>query len=92
MKKYWVNFVKCLLDRLYKLFLPYLYFFGIYFNPIQDGLFWGLFTNGGGGGFFAPSPKIRHTYPTVMKLGTVIPYLRKIQKMYKSRDISLEFC
>ena len=24
--------------------------------------------------------------------GTVIPYLRKIQKMYKSRDASLEFC
>ena len=40
---------------------------------------------GGGGG-------IRFTYPIIMKLGTVIPYLRKIQKMYKSRDTSLEFC
>ena len=37
------------------------------FNPIQDGL-------------LAHLPKIRHTYPTMMKLGTVIPYLRKIQK------------
>ena len=36
--------------------------------------------------------KIRHTYPTMMKLGTVVPYLRKIQKMYKSRDTFLEFC
>ena len=25
-------------------------------------------------------PKICHTYPTTMKLGTVIPYLKKIQK------------
>ena len=32
------------------------------------------------------------TYHTMMKLGTVIPYLRKIQEMYKSRDIFLEFC
>ena len=45
-------------------------------------------------GLFGPPtlPKIRHTYPTMMKLGTVIPYLRKIQKMYKSRDTFLEFC
>ena len=28
---------------------------------------------GGGGGQKAPVPKICHTYPTVMKLGTVIP-------------------
>ena len=27
-------------------------------------------------------PKICHTYPTMMKLGTVRPYLKKIQKMY----------
>ena len=32
MEKTWVNFVKCLLDRLYKLCLTYLYFFGIDFN------------------------------------------------------------
>ena len=44
------------------------------------------------GAFWLPLPKIRHTYPTIMKLGTVIPYLRKIQKMYKSRDTFLEFC
>ena len=40
-----------------------------------------------------PSPhlKICNTYPIMMKLGTVIPYLRKIQKMYESRDTPLEF-
>ena len=49
---------------------------------------------GGGGALFAPTPllKIPDTYPTMMKLGKVISYLRKIQKMYKSRDTSLEFC
>ena len=62
-----------------------------YFNPIQDGLFRDC-SRIGGGAFLPPLPKIRHTYPTAMKLGTVISYLRKIQKMYKSRDTSLEFC
>ena len=32
------------------------------------------------------------THPTWMKLGTVIPYLKKIQKIYESRDTPLEFC
>ena len=27
----------------------------------------------------APHPKMYHTYPTLMKLGTVIPCLKKIQ-------------
>ena len=40
----------------------------------------------------SPLPKICHTYPTVMKLGTVIPYPEKIQKIYESRDTPLEFC
>ena len=42
------------------------------------GLFGGSFTNGG-----PKRPtlsKIRHTYPTMMKLGTVVPDLKKIQK------------
>ena len=30
--------------------------------------------------------KICHPYPTKMKLGTVIPYPKKIQKIYESRD------
>ena len=58
-------------------------------NPIQDGLFRGCSRIGGP---FCPLPKIRHTYPTMKKHGTVISYLRKIQKMYKSRDTFFEFC
>ena len=51
-----------------------------------------------GMGFFeavygwGPFPKICHTYPTMMKLGTVMPYLKKIQKIYESRDTLLDFC
>ena len=33
-----------------------------------------------------PLPKICHIYPTKMKLGTFIPYLKKIHKIYKSRE------
>ena len=43
-------------------------------------VFSGLFaekSGGGGGGFL---PKICNAYPTMMKLGTVIPYLKKIKK------------
>ena len=46
----------------------------------------------GWAGLFVTPPKIHHTDHTMMKLGTIIPYLREIQKMYKSRDASLEFC
>ena len=49
----------------------------LFFNPIQDGLFWGY--SWIGEGKKASLPKICHTYPTMMKLGTVIPYLKKIQ-------------
>ena len=45
----------------------------------------------GGGGGRRLLPKICHTYPTMMKLGTLILYLKKIQKIYKSHDTSLEF-
>ena len=31
------------------------------------------------------------THPTMMKLGTVIPYLKKMQKIYESRDTSPDF-
>ena len=36
-----------------------------------------------------PLPKICHTYPTLMKYDTLVPYLKKIQKIYKSHDTSL---
>ena len=32
------------------------------------------------------------THPTMMKLGTIIPYLKKIQNIYESHDTPLEFC
>ena len=36
--------------------------------------------------------KICYTHPTMMKLGTVIPYLKKVQKIYESPDTPLDFC
>ena len=39
-----------------------------------------------------PFPKICYTYPTMMKLGTVIPYPKNIPKIYESHDTTLEFC
>ena len=65
------------------------------FNPIQDALFRGCSLIGEGEGGTKrppPLPKICHTYPTMMELGTVTPYLKKIQKLYESRDTPLEFC
>ena len=46
---------------------------------------------GGGGVKKTPLPKICLRYPTMMKPGTVIPYLNKIQKIYESRDTPSEF-
>ena len=64
-------------------------------NPIQDGHFRGCSRMGVGAKSHPPaSPglhKICHTYPIMMKLGTVIPYLKKIQKIYESRDTPPEF-
>ena len=61
------------------------------FSPYSGWAILGLLTDWGGD-FLAPLPKIRHTNPKMMKLGTVIPYLKKIQKIYESRDTSPEFC
>ena len=44
------------------------------------------------GGAKRPLPKFCHTYPTMMKLGTAVPYLRKIQKRLESHDAPLDFC
>ena len=62
-------------------------------NPIQDQPFQGYswMREEGGGQKDLPS-KICQTYPTMMKLGTVIPYLKKTQKIYESRNAPLEFC
>ena len=46
-------------------------------------------THGFGGKKAPPLHKMCHTYPTKMKLGTVIPYLKKAQKIYGSADINI---
>ena len=56
-------------------------------NPYSKWAFSGLHTDGGQKG---PLPKTCHTYPAMMKLGTAIPYLNKIQKIFKSRYTLLE--
>ena len=48
--------------------------------------------HGWGGPKETPVPKMCHTYPTMMKLDTFIPYTKKIQKIYESRDTPREFC
>ena len=48
--------------------------------------------HGWDGGKKAPLPKISHTHPTMMKLCTVMPYLRKIQKICESCDTHPHFC
>ena len=39
-----------------------------------------------------PLPKICHTCFTMMKLGTDVPYLKKMQIIHKSRDTLHELC
>ena len=57
-------------------------------NPIQDGSFSGCSRMKAEK---APFLKVCQTC-TMIKPGTVIPYLKKIQKIYESRDTSLDFC
>ena len=49
-------------------------------------------SHGWGGGKNGHLLKICHTYPTMIKHDTVIPYLKKIQKKHKSCDTSLVLC
>ena len=67
-------------------FIPYyqklsfiLYWFFNTFNPVQDGIFLGCSRMGWGIAKRPHLPKICCTYPTMMKHGTVIPYLKEIQ-------------
>ena len=47
---------------------------------------------GGGSAKRLPFPKLCHTYHTIMKLGTVMPYLKETKKIFESRDTLLKFC
>ena len=46
----------------------------------------------GRGGTKRPPSLKSVTHPTMMKLGTVIPHPKTIQKMYELRDTPFEFC
>ena len=59
-------------------------------QPYSGCTFSGLLTDGGTKR--PPLTKICHTYPTIMKLDAVIPYLEKIQKIYESHDTLPGFC
>ena len=64
-------------------------------NPTQDGPFRGSSQMGDSKKIPPPPfPKMRHTYSTIIKLGTVIPYLKNIQKIYMTHiyDTTFEFC
>ena len=65
---------------------------GLCINPIQNGPFPGCSLTWGVGVKRPPLPEIYHTFPTKMKLGTVISYLKKTQKIDESHDTPLEFC
>ena len=52
----------------------------------------GLLKDGAGGGQKGLPSLKSVTHPTMIKLGTNLPYLKKIKKMYESRDIAVEFC
>ena len=43
----------------------------------------------GGGKNVFPFLKCAHSYPTMMKLGKIIPYLKKIQKIYEHMTYTL---
>ena len=54
--------------------------------------FFGLLTGERGGAKKHLLHKICHTYPTKLKLGTVMPYLKKIKKIYQSCDTHPDLC
>ena len=63
----------------------------LYLTLFRMGFFRAAHGWGWGGKNATAHPKICHTYPTMMKLGTVIPYPKKIQKIHEPRDTPLEF-
>ena len=61
-------------------------------NSIQDGLFWCCSRMGEGAKICQLNSAICPAYPKMMKFGTVIPCLKKIQKICESSDTLLESC
>ena len=64
----------------------------MWFNSIQDGIFGGCSRMRGSKSPHSLLPKICHTYSIMMKLGTIILYPKKIQKIFDSCDTPLHFC
>ena len=66
----------------------------LHLTLFKMGLFWGYPWKAGGELKGPPYLKsVAHiSQLTITKLGTVIPHLKKIQKMFKSRDTHLECC
>ena len=63
-----------------------------YFNRIHDKPFWGSSRIGGREVVEKGRlPRICRTCPTLLKLTTVIPFLKKIQKINQLRDTTLQF-
>ena len=63
------------------------------FNPVQDGPFRSCSRMEGwwvGGGEKSPHSLTSITH--MLQWWNLIPYLKKIQKLYKSRDTQFEFC
>ena len=78
-------------------FSIYIFFAKSYYKTVTDltlfrmGLFKALMDRRGSKKPPNPLTLLKcHIYPTMMKLGTIIPYLKKIKKVYKSRDTLLE--
>ena len=69
--------IACRLVRFRTLTLFWMGFFGAAHGWVA-GVGWGAKRS--------PLSKNCQTYPTLIKLGTVIPYLKKIQKIHKSHD------
>ena len=88
--KMWISFVKQIWKKtLVKKRAPVHRLVRLDFNPIQDGHFPGCSRMGGGA---KRPPSLKITNPPMMKLGTAILYLKKIQKIFESRDTSPDFC
>ena len=68
-----------------------------FLGMLYNGIFLTLFRMGFFGavqrwGAKCPLSKICDTYPAIMKLGAIIPYLKNTLKIHEFRDTPLEFC
>ena len=92
-KEFILTYLRLMLYSYKCLFISVLVLMSHYLNPVQMGLFGATHGLGGLWAKMPPPPSLKSvTHPTMKKLCTDIPYLKKIQKVYKSHDTHLEFC